>query len=322
MLIHKTQYWCDDNNFGDALNPYIQMGFGVWSKCKPAEYANLICIGSSMERLLDNVLISKHINKNPIHVWSTGFHFPIHEHKWYHNIKFPEKFARNVTVHALRGKLSLERAENALGHKINNPALGDGALLTSLIFKPARRKKYRLGIVGHFTEHNHSVFKKIRKNIKNSIIINVKSRPNKFIKKLTQCDAIISSALHPLVVADSFGIPNLWINLSRDKNISMYKFTDYYSVFGLDAKYMDISLDEFTEKNLAELIQNYAVKSDDVLKIQKSLIAAHPFSHTVNYITPLQIFYLNGRRIMKIIYKFIPFPKLRHKLKYQYELRY
>ncbi|MBN1325189.1 MAG: polysaccharide pyruvyl transferase family protein [Alphaproteobacteria bacterium] len=316
----KNQYWADDNNFGDALNPYIQRAFGIKSKCCPAEYADLIGIGSSMERLLANSLVTDYIIQKTIEVWSTGFHFPIGEHKWYKDIVFPERFARNVNINALRGKLSLERTENAMGIKLENIALGDGALLINKIFKPAKNKKYRLGIVGHMTEKDNPIFKNINKRIGKSIILDIFDTPDKFIKKLTQCEAIISTALHPLVVADSYNIPNLWINLSKDSKISMYKFTDYYSVFGLDANYFDLNEREFTEKDLELLKKNYPVKKEDVLKIQEKLIGAHPFSHTVSKITFLQIMYLNSRRIMKALYRMIPNRKIKNRLRKQYKI--
>ncbi|WP_312335322.1 polysaccharide pyruvyl transferase family protein [Anaerospora hongkongensis] len=311
----KMQYWSDDNNFGDALNPYIQRAFGIKAKCSPAEYADFICIGSSMERLLANSLVSHYISDDPIEVFSTGFHFPVGEHKWYKNITFPERFARNVNIRALRGKLSLQRAEAALGTSLNNVVLGDGGLLTSLIFDSAKEKKYRLGIIAHMTEKKHPIFKAIQKNIKNSIILDIYSTPDRFIKKLTQCEAIISTALHPIIVSDSYGIPNMWINLSKDSNISMYKFSDYYSVFNQEARFFDLNTHDFTEKDLEALKKNYSIKMDDVLKIQESLIQAHPYSKTITKLTFPHILYLNSRRIMRTAYRLIPHIKTSKRLR-------
>jgi hypothetical protein len=316
----KKQYWWDSNNFGDALNPYIQRAFGIKVKCCPAEYADLICVGSSMERLLANSLVSKYIIKKPIEVWSTGFHFPVGEHRWYKKITFPEKFARNINIRALRGKLSLQRAEEALDTKLNNVVLGDSALLTSKIFNPAKKKKYRLGIIAHMTENNHPIFKTIKENIKNSVIINIFSTPDRLIKKLTQCEAIISSALHPLIVADSYNIPNAWINLSKNNKISMYKFADYYSAFNHEAKYFDLNEHDFTENDLQNLKKNYSISKDDVLTIQNNLIQAHPYSQTIKKIAFFAILSLNSRRIMKKIYTLISHKETRRKLRKQYKV--
>lgn len=318
--MEKKQYWSDDNNFGDALNPYIQRAFGIKVKCCPAEYADMICIGSSMERLLNNSLVSKYIIKNPIDVWSTGFHFPVGEHKWYKNITLPESFARNVNIRALRGKFSLERAENALSSSLSDVVLGDGALLTSLIFDSAKEKKYRLGIIGHMSEKNHPIFKAINRTIKDSIIINIYDTPDRFINKLTECEAVISTALHPIIVADSYNIPNMWINLSQDNKISMYKFSDYYSVFNLEAAYFDLNKHTFTEQNLEDLKANYQIRKDDILNIQKNLIQAHPYSQTITKLSSSQILYLNSRRIMKVLYRLIPHIKTSKRLRKPYRI--
>jgi pyruvyltransferase len=313
--MQKLMYWANDNNFGDALNPYIQKAFGISAKCAPAEYSDLIGIGSSMERLLANSLVDSHVIKTPIDIWSTGFHFPVGEHKWYKDIELPETFARNVNIHALRGHSSLFRAEAILNKKLINTVLGDGGLLTNQVFKTEKEKKYKLGIVAHMSERKNPIFKSIKNNIPNSTILNIFSTPDKFIKKLNQCEAIISTALHPIIVADSYNIPNLWINLSKDKKISMYKFDDYYSVFNQKANYFDLTQNSFTQEDLNKIIKNYPIGKYAVEDIQNRLIQAHPYSQKMHFLTTTEIRNLNSKRINMFLYKFIPFTKLRRRLR-------
>ena len=79
--------------------------------------------------------------------------------------------------------------------------------------------------------------------------------------------------MHPLIAADSLGIPNLWVAFNKCA-ASDYKFLDYYSVFekhplkplDLEKDYQKISK-EFIE-------ENYLIKKDEVEKVQKELIEA------------------------------------------------
>ena len=70
---------------------------------------------------------------------------------------------RHIHIHALRGRLSLQRMENILGKKLDVPT-GDGGLLAErwLGFYP--EKKYRVGIIPHFKEQDHPVVKKLLDN--------------------------------------------------------------------------------------------------------------------------------------------------------------
>lgn len=52
-----------------------------------------------------------------------------------------------------------------------------------------------------------------------------------FVSKVIQCNFILSSALHGLICADAFSIPNKWLVISGNVEGREYKFKDYYSVF-------------------------------------------------------------------------------------------
>ena len=307
------QYYVNDDNFGDKLNPYIQRAFGIRVKCSPCEFADFIAVGSSMERLLEPRPYPQFLAKAHINIWGTGFHFPIGEHKWY-NITLPEKFARPVNVYALRGKLSLKRLSDILNLNTceqKKIILGDPGLLVNKIFKPAKHKRYRLGIVAHHTEKENPVYKNIQRNIKDSINLDIYWPVDLFIKKLTECEAVISSALHPLIVSDSFGIPNQWVNITRDANISMYKFYDYYSVFEKEAFFFDLQEIEFNEESLTKLKTNYSITLETVEDINKKLIQAHPYSNKVNFLTNFEIKQLNFFNYVRKFRKLILIPKFR-----------
>ncbi|NEN94442.1 MAG: polysaccharide pyruvyl transferase family protein [Moorea sp. SIO3I7] len=67
---------------------------------------------------------------------------------------------------------------------------------------------------------------------KNVLLIDVTRNPKEVIADITRCEAIASSSLHGLIIADAFGIPSIWMQLSNKVSGKGFKFKDYYSVFG------------------------------------------------------------------------------------------
>jgi pyruvyltransferase len=109
-------------------------------------------------------------------------------------------------------------------------ALGDPALLSSRYFKKSWRKKYRLGIVPHYVDKGHELTEFAKKN-KDVLLIDVFDAPEKVLKQISSCRAVVSSSSHGIIVAHSYGVPAAWVELSDEVAGSGFKFRDYYSVF-------------------------------------------------------------------------------------------
>ena len=62
-------------------------------------------------------------------------------------------------------------------------------------------------------------------------VINVRRHPSAVIRDIASCGAILSSSLHGLVVADSYGIPAAWTSGSPPLTGGDFKFQDYASAF-------------------------------------------------------------------------------------------
>lgn len=246
-------WWVNFPNFGDQLTPFLLTYFGYVPYYVPVDQASLISVGSLFE-MVPSTFKGKFLG--------TGF---IEEGK-------TKKFEL-ATFIGVRGMLSKKRLN--LG---DETILGDPGLLAHLLLSKRETKKYKLGILIHHKEFKILSLKKeiesFLKKYKNEVIfISVRSLdPIPVIKKIDQCEAIISSAMHGLIVADALQIPNKWIVFSNRLEGGDYKFKDYYSVFGETPSPLFF---ENSFPSLSELIKSTEKRDLNILeKIQQKLIKA------------------------------------------------
>lgn len=115
---------------------------------------------------------------------------------------------------AVRGQLTA----NNLGVDV---PLGDLGLLASRIW-PKQPAKYNIGIVRHYVDKDEYEYA--------DLIIDATEDAETVVKKISSCRLILSSSLHGLIVADSYGIPNM--RIARDDVISgNWKWLDYKTAF-------------------------------------------------------------------------------------------
>ena len=142
---------------------------------------------------------------------------------------------------AVRGKLTAERIQDSIGYCPK--CYGDPAVLYKHFHTPHRDKKYKLGIIPHWSD-----YKKIanlyasNKDVK---IIDVDLSGKDFIDKICSCQYIASSSLHGLIMADTYGIPNVWLKMLSGLHSDDFKYYDYYSVVESDRE--PISLTEINK---------------------------------------------------------------------------
>jgi len=235
------------------------------------ENCKLAMIGSILDQyfIQDNIL-----NNEPVHVWGSGFIKDLE----LNNSRKKEKFIRPVVIHALRGELSRERCEKILSTKLDNIVLGDPGLLAPLLIgKKNINKKYDVGIIPHYIDKNNEHLSNIKLKNHTSTIIDVTEDTIGVIKKIAECRAVVSSSLHGLIVADSFNIPNKWIEFSDKVYGNGYKFRDYYSAFNLyNPKPINLRSETIKDEDVQRIIDNYKIKKSQVDVISKKLINSFP----------------------------------------------
>jgi hypothetical protein len=125
---------------------------------------------------------------------------------------------------AVRGRLTAAR----LGAS-DATALGDPGLLVSR-FQKRPRARWELGIVPHHVHENDPLWEAIRLQAPGQThVIDVRRGPTAVINEIAACNYVLSTSLHGLITADSFGIPAAWARREPDLWGGRFKFLDYES---------------------------------------------------------------------------------------------
>ncbi|GAA4142012.1 hypothetical protein GCM10022216_22530 [Sphingobacterium kyonggiense] len=280
-------YW-NEKNFGDLLNPWLidkltpceiqYKKFEASRKKRYLEYISsilkldfikakevimpwqktFICIGS----------IVRWSNFNT-KVWGAGF-MNDHESFW------------GGKIYAVRGRYTYSKLKKA-GWECPE-VFGDPALLLPIVFKNNILKTKKIGIIPHWKEVDFFINEY---GTKYSVIDFRTDKIEKTIEKINECEYILSSSLHGLIVAHAYNIPAIWIKKGYI-DTDGFKFKDYFSSvdikeydgfenFDLILKSLDTIEDFFYKNKNISLIQN------SLLKIQKDLLKSYPFTLKNDY---------------------------------------
>jgi len=180
-------------NFGDELGALILTKLGYKVRRVALSKADVVIIGTILD-------IAETENKNVTVLGAGSGYTHDSEHNFY--------------TLAVRGQLTQNNLKS-------NAVLGDIGLLASRIWtkEPAR---YNIGVVRHYVDKDDYPFA--------DIVIDATELPETVIKKISSCRVILSSSLHGLIIADSYGIPNM--RIARDDVISgNWKWMDYKTAF-------------------------------------------------------------------------------------------
>lgn len=201
-LIH----WPQTPNFGDVLSPWL---FNKLTQRKilqnDGSIPSYIAVGS----------ILSFVRKDSI-VWGTGSFGP----------EPPRQVNRNAKYLAVRGPLTRSLI---ISRKTECPRVyGDPALLSPYVYNPKIEKTHEVGVVLRWSEDKW-LKKSYGKGVK--LIDLGTDDVEGVIDQMLSCKRIITSSLHGLIIADSYGIPNAWLS-SRTPYGHEFKFFDYFLSVG------------------------------------------------------------------------------------------
>ena len=266
-------YYAKVPNMGDMLNKdIIEKLFGYSVVRRNYLFGKVSGIGSGLgnytlegpfwKKVLKK--ISRIISPN-VYIWGTGF--VNYKNK-------DEKLYKNTTFCAVRGELSKRRIEKILGKKLNIPT-GDAGILASYLLKNEKiEKKYNVGIIAHYKEKNEPIFQELLKKFDNSTFIDVQDTPYNVTKRISECNVIISSSLHGLIIADSLNIPNIHIVVTDNLLGDGFKFDDYYSAYGVKHNFVDLNKEKID--NLDRIKKDYKITKKMVEEKKKNMLDCFP----------------------------------------------
>lgn len=240
-VVPAKVYWCDcgprHGNFGDKLTPLLLDHLGIpYSRSRRGE-AELFGVGSITHKIPSGF--------GGI-VWTTGNLYADQRNDF-----------RAADVLALRGHLTLERSACRAPDSI---ALGDGGLLCDLLFERPSARACEIGVVPHYADFDRTVVQEIRRASPRVTLIDICGPIPEVVRQVGECEAILSSSLHGLVLADSFDIPNRWVAFGTSTAQILgngFKFHDYYSVFGIELPHPAILSGSESPEELAALARDY-----------------------------------------------------------------
>ncbi len=192
-------------------------------------------------------------------IWGTGI-YGGHTNKWserFHNAKH-----RKLDIRAVRGPLT-RQVYIDLGHKCPE-VYGDPAILMPLIYKPLDfEKKYDYLIIPQYTQETW-----LRRYIKGEYIISMNTDDYKaVIDKIVSCKYVISSSLHGIILAESYGVPAVYFNGRPGRQ--QFKFKDYYLGTGRT---------EFPlVTSLVEAYDSFPPQLPDLDKLRQGLLDSFPY---------------------------------------------
>lgn len=155
-------------------------------------------------------------------VWGSGI---LHEERAF--------IGKPKEVRAVRGPLTRQKL---LEQGIDCPEVyGDPALLLPMYYQPQVQKKYKLGVIQQYSSINNPLLDGIRYDA-DVLIIDIAHYDHwlDFVDQICQCETIISSSLHGLIISEAYQIPNVWTYIKGDNPESLFKYHDFFLSLGQD----------------------------------------------------------------------------------------
>lgn len=209
-------------NLGDEITTIILKHLNIEFECTSIEAANVFSTGSilawpfseNFNRSKDDLTV----------IVGSGLMAPIPY------IKNKIKSFDNAHIISVRGHLSHYWIKEVLKKEclIGDPGLIVSNIYPSLIDTP---KEFDFGFIPHHSQFDkHESFLDGLKKIGSVNVIDFRTDDAFYVfKEMNKCKVILSQGLHGLIFADSFGIPNAWLDFGGLHMGGEFKFYDYFS---------------------------------------------------------------------------------------------
>jgi len=227
-------WWMQDplpGNMGDIITPVIlDKMFNVkanWVDTKKTTTQHFIMTGSILK-----------FTSPKTTVWGSGVIREIDE---------PSPDAEYLSV---RGPLSYEIVR-VHGGDVKD-IFGDPAMLLPFFHKNNKQKKYKIGILPHYVDYKSVVeLYKTEPDIKVIDILNVD--PLSVVDEMLECEKIVTSSLHGVIVCNAYNIPVSLVKYSNLLYGDGIKFKDHLLSVGVNSFTMHDVTEKLSLKHLEKL---------------------------------------------------------------------
>lgn len=242
----ELYYWRKKDgtpNLGDELSVVVcehyRREFGLSRQGKNPAPLYLYGIGSLLGFRCDDAV-----------VWGTGTLGPNPLYKGY--VK-----AAKLDIRAVRGPLTREFLRSA-GKKCPQ-VYGDPAILMPRIYMPQNtRKKYACTLILHHTQN-------LPEDTKGMHILPITTEDYRtFIDELVASEKVVSSSLHGIILAESYGVPAVYLHQGEPE----FKYRDYYYSTG--------RYDVVTAADLEQAMTVQPMPLPELEPLRDGLVAAFP----------------------------------------------
>lgn len=158
---------------------------------------------------------------------------------------------------------------------------GDPALLLPRFIKDDVPKKYKLGIIPHYVDYE-DIKTAFANDDRVKVIDLVTQNVERTTREILECEQVISSSLHGVIVSQAYHIPALWVKFSDRLAGDNVKFYDYFDSVGIEYR-QEFSVDPagVTYDYLMGLLADNTMRllaNEDLLYVRKrQLLASCPF---------------------------------------------
>lgn len=201
-------WWKATPNFGDRISEDIVAfvsGRDIeWRRPKNAE---LFGVGSIMKAVRRHFVEG---GESRATVWGSGVMMPMNR-----------DFVSHTDFAAVRGPITREFLA------LNVDVYGDPGLLMPFVLQEKIKQSGTIGVVPHW-EHLPR-FSKLLEQFGDDVVLISPQQDNHLdvVRQIASCSAVFSSSLHGLIIADAYGVPNVWLDPKGIHPHAHLKFYDY-----------------------------------------------------------------------------------------------
>lgn len=241
------------DNYGPKVVQYLSgMGVSARNLNISDEVNVMLSVGSYIQHAKSRGL-----------VWGTGTVAPL-------TYKQQVSLTKSLFI-GVRGPRTRESI--LLKYGINPQVVGDPGLLVTYSHPSALKKSTKLGFVIHAADLPWFV-----KHYPNAYIIPNNITFEDYIERLTCCEFIVSSSLHGLIMAHSYGIPCAVIRIGSNIKGEDFKFIDYMQSIGCYSFKGRVDYENRTtveNEEWIDLVSN--AYRPNLANLQRKLFSSFPF---------------------------------------------